>query len=473
MRLPSAFLDVALPTTVLTCAIIASAHEALGATIRVPADAPTVQAALNLAGAGDTVLLSPGVYVVSNLRLPIAGITLRGNSPEDTILDGGRVFESEGWGVSQQGRRSGNRIISIDQRVEPTLFESLTFRNGYAGLVDGRGGGAVAFTFAGSGDLTFVNCRFENNSAVFDGGAIALGELTNATLGVYRCEFIRNNSNNNGGAISSRSVGFNAVVVVSSLFVGNESSIDGGALFTIRGPLRIEQSTFAGNVALLGPAISSSGLGTPGTDMVMRGTALLDAPASWPWVRVGGESTLTLTNSAIVAGVGTLSVPTIVGTPSFTGPGPFVTRIPSPGADGKWGTYRQRELQALAGLPDPRIDDDLGDLVPFAESPFIDAGVALALPAPSGSVVPVPAWIDRDVIGTPRRNINDLGAFEARCVNANADADGSGGTPDTQDIAAFFELWLLGDAPADFNCSGGTPDTQDIEDFFQCWLNGC
>ena len=44
-----------------------------------------------------------------------------------------------------------------------------------------------------------------------------------------------------------------------------------------------------------------------------------------------------------------------------------------------------------------------------------------------------------------------------------ADFDASGGTPDANDITAFFDAWLLGDPGADADCSGGTPGIEDIE----------
>lgn len=53
-----------------------------------------------------------------------------------------------------------------------------------------------------------------------------------------------------------------------------------------------------------------------------------------------------------------------------------------------------------------------------------------------------------------------------------ADFDGSGGTPDTADIDAFFAAWLLGEPASDVDCSGGTPDGQDIDVFFTAWLQG-
>lgn len=57
----------------------------------------------------------------------------------------------------------------------------------------------------------------------------------------------------------------------------------------------------------------------------------------------------------------------------------------------------------------------------------------------------------------------------ATCV---ADFDGSGGTPDSSDIAQFFAAWLAGNECADTDCSGGTPEASDINVFFARWLAG-
>ncbi|NUQ68016.1 MAG: S8 family serine peptidase [Phycisphaerales bacterium] len=54
-----------------------------------------------------------------------------------------------------------------------------------------------------------------------------------------------------------------------------------------------------------------------------------------------------------------------------------------------------------------------------------------------------------------------------------ADFNGSGGTPDDADVAAFFQAWNNGDASADMNGSGGTPDDADVTVFFDLWNAGC
>lgn len=65
----------------------------------------------------------------------------------------------------------------------------------------------------------------------------------------------------------------------------------------------------------------------------------------------------------------------------------------------------------------------------------------------------------------------DVSAFQP--PNCPADFNCSGGTPDSADIAAFFDAWDNGDSYADLNRSGGTPDDSDIAAFFQHWAGGC
>jgi plastocyanin len=65
----------------------APAFSASGRTIRVPADASTVQAGVDQAKQGDLVLVSPGVYKES-VTITTDGIVLRGTDRNRTILDG-------------------------------------------------------------------------------------------------------------------------------------------------------------------------------------------------------------------------------------------------------------------------------------------------------------------------------------------------------------------------------------------------
>ncbi|MCG8914357.1 right-handed parallel beta-helix repeat-containing protein [Actinokineospora sp. PR83] len=70
-------------------------------TIRVPADAPTISAAVSLAQPGDLVLVAPGVYH-DRVKITTPDITLRGESRNDVILDG-RLRQSNGVVVAASG----------------------------------------------------------------------------------------------------------------------------------------------------------------------------------------------------------------------------------------------------------------------------------------------------------------------------------------------------------------------------------
>lgn len=64
-----------------------SRPEGSGVTIRVPADAPTISAAVSLAQPGDLVLVAPGVYHES-VRIGTDRVTLRGESRDGVVIDG-------------------------------------------------------------------------------------------------------------------------------------------------------------------------------------------------------------------------------------------------------------------------------------------------------------------------------------------------------------------------------------------------
>jgi hypothetical protein len=86
--------------------------DAEGATLHVPADHPTIQAAVDAASPGDLILVEPGVYEEA-VEVQTDRLTIRGLDRNEVILDGG--FELE----------NGVRILDADG----VAVENMTARN--------------------------------------------------------------------------------------------------------------------------------------------------------------------------------------------------------------------------------------------------------------------------------------------------------------------------------------------------------
>jgi hypothetical protein len=194
-------------------------------------DAPTVQAGIDSAVAGDVVLLAPGTYTWTQqqaststmLRLS-PGVTLRGEvGALSTTLDA----ESRG------------RILACVDAGE-VVIEDLTFRHGVApsdgaaALVpeDSRGG---AIDVRGATSPAIRRCMFADNVAT---GGTARGGAVACDGGVIEdCEFndnvagVSGPTNGHGGALSCGSAVVRRCVFRRNRVFGYENA-SGGALYT-------------------------------------------------------------------------------------------------------------------------------------------------------------------------------------------------------------------------------------------------
>ena len=178
-----------------------------GSVIHVPADYPTFQDAINAAEAGDTILVSDGIYSgngnrnIDLLGKPIVIISEKG--PECTILDG-------------LSSPSYNAFRVIDNNNPYAEISGFTFRNWDASY------GAVYLIDA---KITLSNNIFTDNNN--SNGAIYCG-------GYYCTPLIRNNTiaGNTGGGI--RAEWYAAPVVKNTIVFENElfeaSALEHGAI---------------------------------------------------------------------------------------------------------------------------------------------------------------------------------------------------------------------------------------------------
>jgi len=166
---------VRLPAAVLPCLLILTLSSTASAiTWNVPIDAPTIQAGIDSASTGDTVLVACDIYYEYDIA-PKSGITVRSEAgdPSCAIVDAG------GLGV----------VFNCGGVDSTTTIEGFTITGG-----SGSNGGGVILSGC---HLSFVDCVLSGNSAAKGGGIYCFGSSPRIT----RCILSRNEATDSGGGM--------------------------------------------------------------------------------------------------------------------------------------------------------------------------------------------------------------------------------------------------------------------------------
>jgi hypothetical protein len=200
--------------------------------LHVPADYPTIQAAVAAASNGDTVLVAPGIYY-EKVNLLTKQITVASEEgPEATIIDG------------SQGPPPGAIFAQLCGFPCPATISGFTIRN--------SGGGGISAEL--QAHLTITGCVIENNVSCGGGGGIRI--INSAVLVVGNV--IQGNSeglcsNGNGGGIDISSGA--PVQILDNLISFNSCTNGGGIGMSPGGPALIRGNRFIGNTGGNGGAI--------------------------------------------------------------------------------------------------------------------------------------------------------------------------------------------------------------------------
>lgn len=258
-----------LSTRVLFCNLVAILFVLAGrasaqVTINVPADQPTIQAAINAANNGDTVLVAPGTYV-ENLNFNGKAITVTSSGgPAVTIVDGNAAgpvvtfVTNEGPGSVLNGFTLQNGMTDFSGPIwgsgggiviyyaSPTISNNvITGNHAVCGIGieiaggsatirgntitgntqsggDGGGGGGIEVN---GGDPLIIRNTITNNS--IDGGGVGGGiSVSNFSSPTIQNNYIAGNSAFNGGGGINLN-GASAVVVVQNVIVNNNVGVGG------------------------------------------------------------------------------------------------------------------------------------------------------------------------------------------------------------------------------------------------------
>ena len=300
--------------------LLIPAVPALGATLHVDplgsGEHPTIQAAVEAAAPGDTVLLASGVFTGDGNRdIDYLGkaitVTSASGDPATCVIDAGgsqidphRCFhfrQGEGHGsvlsrVTVTGGRSadppgftpGGGIWCEDSSptIEDCVFtanfsgwaggglnlessQALILRCEFLGNVAFREGGGLGTN--GYGSPTVEECYFDGNSADLGGGIYA-HEVSSPRI--TACEFANNASNDAGGGIYLRGT-VAAPVIEDCLFHGN-SGEDGGGLAAYNCQFFVVTGcTFAGNFTNAAPGGGERSIGNVGAAICSYGGAVV------------------------------------------------------------------------------------------------------------------------------------------------------------------------------------------------------
>jgi hypothetical protein len=289
----------------------------------VPSEVGTIQAAIDSACPGDTVLVAAGTYNEHDIELT-NGVVLLGSGAETTIIDAqglGRVIECTDVGSSTvirgftlrngiapdngHGEHWGGGILcgtvispGAIPLVADCVIESCYAQTGGGGLYSSGDGGRVedcifrdnvagvggGIILSDAGAFTIEGCTFERDSCFQPqfrgGGAIA---LYSSSAEITDCDFSDNRAEEFGAGVFGIHSG---AEIAGCVFTGNHSGSHGGAAFSDTGAVfEFSSCTFYGNSAGTGQGsglfVDRDGAAFLSTSIVAFGTGSGIACQGW------------------------------------------------------------------------------------------------------------------------------------------------------------------------------------------------
>ncbi len=349
-----------------------------------------------------------------------SGGQIRNDTDGDDVVYNNCLFEdglsSGGWGGAHTNYGAGtytitnceyynNSCANLGGAVNSGLSaNSVTFDN--CTFVENSSlsssGGALYVQNDGTA-LTVTNCYFENNSCSGNGGAIGVGG-TQATV-IENSEFILNTSSGFGGAVSLGE-GENdgsSLDILNSSFIANMTANQGGAVSIVNADASIVSSLFAQNFADgsgTGGALSLNADSNVVNINILHCTfsenqgELAAGIAQWTGEFEGFLNT-TIQNS-IFQQAGGLNYAVEAGTPTLISNGGNMS-------DDESMSFALTETNDMNLTEPTYVNSGSLDYSLTLDSPGIDEGILEGAPG-------------FDILGNPRINLPDIGAYENQSV---------------------------------------------------------
>ncbi len=276
----------------------------IAATWHVPAQVATIEAALDGAAYGDSVIVAPGTYYESHLVMP-SGVVLIGNpsDPSAVIIDAQQqsyvmiIPQADDTSVLEGFTLTGGSMLGSGGGLHCGYPTRATIRHcDIVGNSSATGGGLACY----GADPVFEHCRFLNNTALADellgGGAVTL----NTSHPVFRdCVFAGNMTYGNGGAVAAYA---STASFENCTFTGNVA-LNGSAFFVYHA-----EATFA-DCALTDNIVVGYGVGAAYVyegELTLENCTITGHQAAYgAGVFGSSNSSISMSHCAVVANAGT------------------------------------------------------------------------------------------------------------------------------------------------------------------------
>ncbi len=275
-------------------------------------DAPTIQAAIDRAAAGDTILLAAGVYTgLGNFDIEFRGknVTIRSASgPDSTIVDcGGTVGEIHGGFSYTAGEDSTSALEGIT--VKHAALTGIRC-SGSSPVIRGcvidscrtTGGARGGAFYIEKSSAKVLGCTITNNSVDTNGGGLYCKE---ATSRIEDCVISGNTAAKYGGGIAAGTT--SVLDIVGCTVSGNLASAEsGGGIYVISARVRLDSCVISGNTGTFGGGIfnGTSGIAAIKNSVVSGNVARSGGGGAYSATNLTMENCTVVGNSAVYYGAG-------------------------------------------------------------------------------------------------------------------------------------------------------------------------
>jgi len=263
-------------------------------TIHVPADQPTIQAGIDAASAGDTVLVAEGTYYESSIVLKsdliLQGecgesicVTIDGNGQEqllivsndDNVIVNGISF-TNGYAMGEWPEAYGGGIfVYMSSLVLANC--AITNCHAYQGggifchesdlivescqISSNSSSGVASGIWARNSNVSLHDCRITHNTTSSAGGGFHLHTSSDelaCNVELVDCVIADNQGGNGGGGIISLSGSMQSGRIQGCEILRNQALSELGGGLSLVGNIEILDTTFANNSAIMGGALELS-----------------------------------------------------------------------------------------------------------------------------------------------------------------------------------------------------------------------